>query len=303
MATNPFFNWYPESVTNEQLLVEDLAIEALQINGMEVYYIPRASAGIIDKLYGEDQLKKFSAAYKLEMYLENVTGMDGEGDFLSKFGLEIRDELSLLVARRRFRYTVPNQVRPNEGDLIYIPLLQNFFEIIFVEHENNQAAFYSLGRGRASNVVFYALKLRQFVFNEERVDTGVSEIDDQMLESYRPLLLTLTAGGTGNYDSGNTEYVYQGANLALATAYAEVLNWTNSTRKLNVIRVHGQFAAGTILKGNTSNAQWNVSTTDSDTPLDTMFEDAIDNKIIQTEANTILDFSASNPFGNPGTVT
>lgn len=303
MSTNPFFNWYPTTVTNEQLLVEDLAIEALQINGMEVYYIPRASAGVIDKLYGEDQLKKFSAAYKVEMYLENVTGMDGEGDFLSKFGLEIRDEVSVLVARRRFRFTVPNQLRPREGDLIYIPLLENFFEITFVEHENNQAAFYTLGRGRGSNVVFFALKLRQFVFNEERVDTGISEIDDQIVESYRPLLLTMAAGGVRNYDAGNTEYVFQGANLASASAYAEVLNWTNSTRKLNVIRVHGSFSAGVILKGNTSNAQWNVSTTDSDSPLDQMFEDSIDNKVIQTEANTILDFSSANPFGSPGTVT
>lgn len=303
MATNPFFNWYPSTVTNEQLLIEDLAIEALQINGMEVYYIPRASAGVLDKLYGEDQLKTFSAAHKLEMYLENVTGMDGDGDFLSKFGLEIRDELSLLVSRRRFRYTIPNQVRPNEGDLIYIPLLENFFEITFVEHENNQAAFYTLGRGRSSNIVFYALKLRQFVFNEERVTTGVQEIDDQMIESYRPLLLTMTAGGIRNYDAGNTEYVYQGTTWATANAYAEVLNWTYSTRKLNVIRMHGQILPNVVLKGNTSNAQWTVTSVDPDSPLDSMFEDAIDNKIIQTEANTILDFSTSNPFGNPGTVT
>ena len=191
MATNPFFNWYPETVTNEQLLIEDLAIEALQINGMDLYYIPRASAGQLDKLYGEDQLKSFSAAYKIEMYLENVSGMDGEGDFMAKFGLEIRDELSLLVSRRRFRFTIPNQIRPNEGDLIFIPLLANFFEITFVEHENNQAAFYTLGRGRASNVVFYALKLRQFVFNEERIVTGVTEIDAQIVEAYRPVGLWL----------------------------------------------------------------------------------------------------------------
>jgi hypothetical protein len=123
------------------------------------------------------------------------------------------------------------------------------------------------------------------------------------VDSYRPLLLTLSTGGTGNYDMANTEYVYQGANLASAAAYAEVLNWTNSTRKLNVIRVHGSFTPGVILKGNTSLAQWNVATTDSDAPLDTMFEDSIDNKIIQTEANTILDFTETNPFGNPGTVT
>ena len=152
MATNFYFNNFPANqITSEQLLVEDLVIESLGINGMDVYYMPRTSGDSEDLLYGEDTLKQYTSAYPIEMYLENVTGMDGEGDFMSKFGLEIRDELTLLVSRRRFTSTV-NQHRPFEGDLIYIPLIQNFFEITFVEHENNQAMFYTLGRGRGGNV-------------------------------------------------------------------------------------------------------------------------------------------------------
>ena len=106
MPTNVYFNNFPaEQITSEQLLVEDLVIEAMQIHGMDVYYLPRTSRDSVDMLYGEDTLKQYVTAYPIEMYLENVTGMDGEGDFISKFGLEIRDELSLLVSRRRFKYT------------------------------------------------------------------------------------------------------------------------------------------------------------------------------------------------------
>ena len=128
MPTNLYFNNFPKNfITSEQLLVEDLVIEALQIYGMDVYYMPRSSRSEVDFLYGEDTLKQYINAYPIEMYLENVTGMEGEGDFISKFGLEIRDEATLLVSRRRFSLTVP-QLRPNEGDLIYVPLVQNFFE-------------------------------------------------------------------------------------------------------------------------------------------------------------------------------
>jgi hypothetical protein len=86
MATNFYFNNFPVSqVTSEQLLVEDLVIEAMKINGMDVWYLPRTSRDEIDHLYGEDTLKTYISAYPIEMYLENVTGMDGEGDFISKF--------------------------------------------------------------------------------------------------------------------------------------------------------------------------------------------------------------------------
>ena len=193
MPTNFYFNNFPaEQITSEQLLVEDLVIEAMQIHGMDVFYLPRTSRDSVDMLYGEDTLKQYVTAYPIEMYLENVTGMDGEGDFISKFGLEIRDELSLLVSRRRFKYATgaSNLIRPREGDLVYIPLIQNFFEITFVEHENDQAMFYTLGRGRGGNVYVYALKMKQFVFSEEVINTGNDEIDEQIRDSYARTQLT-----------------------------------------------------------------------------------------------------------------
>ena len=294
MATNFYFNNFPiNQITSEQLLVEDLVIEAMKIYGMDIYYMPRSTGDQVDLLYGEDTLKQYTAAYPLEMYLEDVTGMEGEGDFMSKFGLEIRDEMTFLVSRRRFAFTV-NQHRPNEGDLIYVPMLQNFFEISFVEHENNQAMYYTLGRGRGGNVYVYALKLKQWVFSNELVLTGNAEIDGQIKDAYPRTQISLRAGGSGTYVPD--EIVYQGANVATATAVATVHNYVSGSQ-LYVYRVIGTFAANTVIKGNTSNAIWNVSTTSDTATMDNSFEDVVDNNRIEGEADDVIDFSERNPFG------
>ena len=171
MPTNLYFNNYPaKQVTSEQLLIEDLVIESMQIHGMDVFYMPRMNTSQDDLLYGENTVKEYRKAYPLEMYLENVTGMEGEQDFISKFGLEIRDELTLLVSRRRFAATIPTQFRPNEGDLIYVPLVENFFEISFVEDEQ---PFYQL-----SNLPVYTMKCSLFEYNDEDFDTGVADIQE-----------------------------------------------------------------------------------------------------------------------------
>jgi hypothetical protein len=291
MPTNLYFNNFPKNITSEQLLVEDLVIESLKIHGMDVYYLPRSSRDNVDYIFGEDTLKQYVAAYPLEMYLENVTGMEGEGDFISKFGLEIRDEVQLLVSRRRFAATVP-QIRPNEGDLIYVPLVQNFFEITFVEHENDQAMFYTLGRGRGGNVYVYGLKLKQFVFSNEIIETGITEIDEQIRDEYPRTKITISAG-SGTYL--NDEFVYVGSNLSVATAQALVYDFVPNTY-LEVYRTIGTFGSGT-LKGNTSNAQWTISTVDTMTVMNTAFEDIQDNARIEAESDGIIDWTETNPFG------
>jgi hypothetical protein len=291
MPTNLYFNNFPKNITSEQLLVEDLVIESLKIHGMDVYYLPKSSRDSVDYIFGEDTLKQYVAAYPLEMYLENVTGMEGEGDFISKFGLEIRDEVQLLVSRRRFAATVP-QIRPNEGDLIYVPLVQNFFEITFVEHENDQAMFYTLGRGRGGNVYVYGLKLKQFVFSNEIIETGITEIDEQIRDEYPRTKITISAG-SGTYL--NDEFVYVGSNLSVATAQALVYDFVPNTY-LEVYRTIGTFGSGT-LKGNTSNAQWTISTVDTMTVMNTAFEDIQDNARIEAESDGIIDWTETNPFG------
>jgi hypothetical protein len=295
MATNFYFNPFPTSqITSEQLLVEDLVIEAMQMYGMDVFYLPRSSRDSVDFLFGEDTLKQYNTIYPLEMYMENVTGMEGEQDFISKFGLEIRDEMTLLVSRRRFVATVP-QIRPNEGDLIYVPLLKNLFEITFVEHEDQQTMFYTLGRGRGGNVYVYALKLKQYVFSNEIISTGINEIDDQVRDYYPRTKISLAAGGTGKYV--NDEIVYQGANLAYATAQAVVYDFTPNTH-LDIILVQGTFASGNVY-GNTSSANWNSITVDDTAYMNTAFEDIQDNARIERESDSIIDFSEVNPFGEP----
>jgi hypothetical protein len=292
MATNVYFNPFPKNqITSEQLLIEDLVIEALKIYGMDVFYLPRSSRDTDDMIYGEDVNKQYVTAYPIELYLENITGMDGEQDFISKFGLEIRDEISLLVSRRRFLSTVP-QSRPKEGDLIYVPLVQNFFEITFVEHENNQAMFYTLGRGRGANVYVYALKLKQFVFSNEIVETGVKEVDDQIRDAYQQTILNITSGaGSYQYD----EIVYQGSSYATATAKAKVYSNTGDT-KLNVYRKEGDFIPGELVKGVTSGVSKIIVTSDDMLPMDTAFEDVIDNNRFETESAEFIDFSETNPF-------
>jgi hypothetical protein len=318
LSTNFYFQPFPQDqITQEQLLVEDLVIEAMGIYGMDVYYLPRTTRDPdgVDMLYGEDTLKQFVSAHPIEVYLENVTGMDGEGDFVSKFGLEIRDEVTLLVSRRRFKYSVGSTnfnrprigdivatennapTRPREGDLIYIPLLRNFFEITFVEHENDQAMFYTLGRGRGGNVYVYAMKLKQFVFSDEVITTGKQEIDDEIFDLYRRTRLSVPVTGTGTFIPG--EIIYQGADLANSTAQAIVHTW-NPARYVDVIRKRGTFTSGLTIIGADSGATWTMDEpSDSFPEDDNIFEDIADNRVLETEADSIIDFTESNPFGEP----
>ena len=261
---------------------------------MDVYYLPRTSRDQVDLLYGEDTLKTYTTAHQIEMYLEDVTGMEGEGDFMSKFGLEIRDEMTLLMSRRRFQFTV-SQTRPFEGDLVYIPLLQNFFEITFVEHENNQAMYYTLGRGRGGNVYVYALKMKQFVFSNEIIETGVQEIDNQIRDSYPRTRLTLTAGGSGAYVNDEIVFVSPDATYANCTAQALVHDYVTGS-SVDIYRVQGTFSSGT-LRGKTSGAIWTLNTVSDTATMDDAFEDVVDNNRIETESDSILDFTEHNPFG------
>jgi hypothetical protein len=295
VATNFYVHNFPAGqVTQEQLLVEDLVIEALQWSGMDVFYLPMSNQEQRDFLFGDDTLKVYDRAYALEMYLENVTGMDGEGDFISKFGLEIRDEISMLVSRRRFKSTTlhSNLARPREGDLVYIPLVQNFFEITFVEHENDQAMFYTLGRGRGGNVYVYALKLKQFVFSNEKVQTGIYEIDGQIREHYARTKITLGNGG-GKYIQD--EIVFQGANLASATAQALVYEQTSNT-ELFVYNVRGKFTNAPLIGAETV-TMYTINVASDFATIDNPFEDVIDNNRIQEEGLNFIDWSEKNPFG------
>ena len=169
MATNFYFNNFTNSM--EQNLIEDLIIESIRIYGHDVWYIPR-TLGAKDELLNEDDLSTFNSAFMVEMYIRNVEGFEGDGDFLSKFGLQIRDTITFTIAMRKFTSEVGaynEEVRPNEGDLIYFPLNNKMFEIKFVEHE---AIFYQMG-----SLQTYDLRCELFEYSQERFNTGITEID------------------------------------------------------------------------------------------------------------------------------
>ena len=175
MATNFFFqSGIPGGRSSEQLLMEDIVIECLKIYGFDTYYIPRAAVNE-DKILGEDVLNRYSSAYPLEMYLQNVTGFEGDGDLMSKFGVEFRDTATFVVARRRWDEVIARSgdavltTRPAEGDIVYFPLTKAFFEIKRVDSTD---PFFQVGK-----LYVYKLQCELMQFSSERFDTGVSEID------------------------------------------------------------------------------------------------------------------------------
>jgi len=143
MATNFFFNNFQSSM--EQNLIEDLVVESIKIYGIDLYYLPKRITAR-DTIFREEELATYNTAHPIEMYIKNVDGFEGEGDFISKFGLEIRDRITFTVSRRSFAAEVLTQesgmLRPLEGDLIWFPLTRKMYKIKFVEHE---AIFYQLG--------------------------------------------------------------------------------------------------------------------------------------------------------------
>ena len=171
MAQNVFFNNFANS--QEQKLIEDITIESIGIYGVEAYYLNK-TYGDYDYLYGEDDLGTFSDYYTVPMYINSVEGFGGEGDFLSKFGVEQRDTMTMSVARWTFEQEVGNEskaniARPREGDVIYFPLNKKLYTINFVEHE---PVFYQMGA-----LQFYELRLEMFEYSGERLNTGLYEID------------------------------------------------------------------------------------------------------------------------------
>ena len=290
MATSVYFNNFSPSAINEHMLLEDLIVESIQIMGHDVKYLPREVYDQADDVLGESVNSKFTRAYGMEMYLANVEGYEGDGDFFSKFGLEIRDTSNFVVSRRAFEKYVPTTIarRPREGDLIFVPLLNKIFEIKFVEEE---LMFFSLGK-RAPYM--YELRCEVFRFSNEDFETGEEQVDD--LEHSAAYTVSFTVNnGSGNYYQD--EVVYQGSNLAYATATAEVKHWIPDTKVLEVINIKGNFISAANLIGSQSNTRYNVANLDD--MADLVDYDDSDNRVIQTEANTFIDLSEINPFGVP----
>lgn len=208
MARNRHFNQYTP-ILQEQSLIEDLIVEAIKIYGIEAYYLPRTHVNL-DKLYGEDALMFFDDAISLELYVKSFDGFMGQQDFIAKFGLQIDESITFSMAQKRFQqirrpsilteysynifledgnqlvwqdetistsdgrelvnYDYSDLVRPREGDLIWIPLMNFMYEIKFVE---NTEVFYQLGK-----LYTFEIRCERFIYSSQKLDTDFTEIDE-----------------------------------------------------------------------------------------------------------------------------
>ena len=293
--------YFSDKVRSEQKLYEDIIIESLKIYGQDVYYIPRDLVQE-DKIFGDDVPSRFNSAHKIEMYIENVEGFDGEGDLFTRFGVEIRDEATFVVSRNRWAQQVAKfdsgitSVRPLEGDLIYLPLSNKLFEISHVEHEQ---PFYQL-----SNLPVFKLRTKLFEYNNEDLDTGVTQIDKIELDYAYKYILTID-GTSGIITIG--EKASQTLESGVIVT-GEVAKWSDSDSKLHLIHVDtsdDKYHTFVPDKPIVISAQPDGATSrlaDSSFNVSAIAED---NQLSSNEQNAdfsagadFIDFTESNPFGD-----
>ena len=291
MATSVYFNNYNSLA--EQRVIEDLIVESIKIMGFDAYYLPIENETDRDILYGEDPIKRFSAAFPIEFYLSSSMEYGGEKEFFSKFGLEIKNTVNIILSKRSFSQRVPQDIftRPREGDLIYVPFLNGTGELFEIKFTNQTKDFFMLGR---KIPFFYELELEKFKYSQEVIDTGVEDIDDVMIQSSYTLDLT-TGTGTGTYEA--REVVFQSTDNTQANAWvvALVQEWIKPDDSLKVTNIAGEFRDNVAIIGATSNARYYLASYD---PLkDSTRNESYDNAYLFDTANNIIDFTETNPFG------
>ena len=195
---NPFFNNYDNQPLQE--VYQDLIVQSIQIYGIECYYVPRNIVNF-DKIYETDDQSTYTTPIQVPVYLENVDGFQGQRDIFTKFGLEIRDQVTLSMAKRTFETVIQPitlQPRPMEGDIIYFTLNKKCFQIKFT---NNKEIFYPLGV-----LPTYKMTLELFEYSDETFNTGIPEIDEiQKISSLNVLdnVYTTESGLILTDESGN----------------------------------------------------------------------------------------------------
>jgi hypothetical protein len=307
MARNVYFS---QAVKSEQNLYEDLIIESLKIFGQDVYYLPRTLVSR-DDILGEDRASKFDDAYIIEAYIENSGGFEGAGDLYSKFGLEIRDEATFIISRRQWGKIVGawntevDYPVPNEGDILFLPMSNKFFEITFVEHEQ---PFYQL-----SNLPVYKLQCALYEYNDEDFETGVDEIDIiQVKQSYQ-VTLDYTTSGNAHFTQGETisQVVSSGITVSGEVQTVEHLSTTGGRITVSNIGVDGiaearDFIVSTtipIVGADSAVSSYITKVYDiGDTGFGAYIDPADgggENVEFELDADSFLDFTESNPFGDP----
>jgi hypothetical protein len=294
MAKSQYFTQYG-GTSNEQTLVQDLVDEQIKLFGQDVYYVPKTM--LIDKSMNDVILKKFEDSVLIEMMLINVEGFGGSGAVaMSKFGLRLSDEITYAVSKRRWIEYVKTQIntvvpdRPNEGDLLYIPMTKNLYEIKFVERE---VPFYQLGK----NYIF-SLTCELVENANNYFDTGNPDIDNYSQEAH-VFPVIVKDEGTGEYIIGETvtqTYEVDGEEVIVT---AKVADWDEENLKLRLTYINGILREDLPLVGEDSEASWIVDTFSTiDFQIDN-YKNA-ENLYYEKEADLILDFTETNPFGEYG---
>lgn len=280
MATNSFFQTSYRGLA-EQNLAEDLIIEAIQIYGVDVYYLPRRLFNY-DEFYGDDTSSRFENAYLIEMYLKTIDNFGGDGHFLSKFGLEIRDEVVLSCSVKRFNQevtTIDSSIfRPNEGDLIKLPKEIDHRERLFeISYVNEIEVNHQLGL-----LYTYEIKCKAFEYSGETFETGVDEID-AFKEDYGHSQTIFVNEGEGEFEPG--EQVSQDNGFT-----AEVVFFSDP--QLTITKIVGEYDPAQDIIGEMSmtiRSGGDIKiTTGNDTGI-------ANNDLIETESDDLIE-SMQNPF-------
>ena len=291
MATNIYFS---QKVKSEQNLFEDIVIESLKMYGQDVYYLPRDIVNK-DPIFSDDIPSRFNSAYKIEMYIENVDGFDGEGDLMTKFGVELRDQATFIVARRRWDQTVKrydndiNSVRPREGDLIYLTLSNTLFEIMHVEHE---LPFYQL-----SNLPTYKLRCEKFEYNDEKLDTNIETIDSIEQTGYN-VNLTLQDSSAKGFIIGNTITQTLASGVIVS---GEIIDYNDSSNIISIAHVgasDGNYHEFTTLKVASLDSDGNTLRRTVTAINETLNDPGNQNQDFADASDLFIDFSEVNPFGD-----
>ena len=307
MATSVYFSG---AVRSEQDLYEDLVTESIKVFGQDVVYLPRESLGE-DALLNEEW-SQFTQAYPVEMYLENVEGFEGDGNLLGKFGLEIRDQANLVVTKRRWdqavgQNIVDGQASPNEGDLIYMTMTQRLFEIKYVEPKS---PFYQL-----QDLPSYTLTAELFEYNDQHFDTGYDEIDAIEWDNATAYSYIVTTN-TANFELGELVTQWTGSNDSSGNPInieGYVAGWEGSDDRITIISPHqstngdGTFMTFSVqsattkkLIGKNSGTQTYITIDQSGTTKTFYNQDVFaDNDEFEVAGDDVIDFTESNPFGDP----
>ena len=279
MATNRYFenfNSFPQ-----QELINGLTREVIEINGTDVIYLPRKLINR-DDILNEDSSSVFDTAFEVEMYINSNEGFAGAGDIISKFGLDVQDEIGFIVHKERFiqESKLPS---PREGDLIYLYLSKTLFDIKFVEHEK---PFYSMGKNQV-----FELTCEKFQYSDEKFLIPAAQngdIFDKIVKSYSTKTTLVLEDAEGVYEIG--EVVSQLGVQGIIASYDPV------TFKIYIYNVlGGNFVANEQLIGSTSGTSKNVVSV-RDQELSDQKDSYDENITFETEGDNILDFSEIDPW-------